>query len=307
MTKIVPRPKARHEIVKSRRLGESGTIPKDTGAPGDAFGGTQKLSGDAKSIDTTAATAYEEHLVTKIFGPWAERVVELAAPAPGEAVLDIACGTGARLAAPRVQPGGRVAGLDNDPGMIEVARRLAAERKFDIAWHCDSALALPFTDATFDLCLCLQGPQFVSDPLIGLREIHRVLKTGGRLAASFWAPIEHNKGHHALAQALEKQGLAPALRPFSLGDPEKAQALFTEAGFRTIALRSEEREASFPSVAAFIAGIAAGAPATRHALAQLDVSRKQEFHADVENILEPFAAPDGLRLPTRSNIVIAEP
>jgi len=267
------------------------------------------LSGGARSIDTTAATAYEEHLVAKVFGPWAERVVDLAAPAPGEAVLDVACGTGAgaRLAVSRVMPGGRVVGLDNDPGMVEVARRLAARRKIDVVWHCESALTLPFADATFDLCLCLQGPQFLSDPLAGLTNIRRVLRTTGRLAASFWASIEHNKGHHALAQALEKQDLAPALRPFSLGDPGTARALFTEAGFRTVALRTEEREADFPSVAAFIEGIAAGAPATRHALAQLSDHRKQDFVADVGKILEPYAGPDGLRLPTRSHIVIAEP
>ena len=38
------------------------------------------MSASARSIDTTAATAYEEHLVTKVFGPWAEKVVDLAAP-----------------------------------------------------------------------------------------------------------------------------------------------------------------------------------------------------------------------------------
>ncbi len=267
------------------------------------------MSGDARSNDTTAATAYEEHLVSKVFGPWAERVIDIAAPAPGEAVLDIACGTGAgaRLAVSRVMPGGRVAGLDNDPGMIEVARRLAAQEKIDVAWHCESALAMPFADATFDLCLCLQGPQFVSDPLAGLNEIHRVLKARGRLAASFWASIEHNKGHYALAQALEKQGLAPALRPFSLGDPGKARTLIEEAGFRIVSLRTEEREACFPSIAAFIEGIAAGAPATRHALAQLGDHRKQGFVADVEKYLEPYAGPDESKLPTRSHIVVAEP
>ncbi len=267
------------------------------------------MSGGARSIDTTAATAYEEHLVAKVFGPWAKRLVDIAAPAPGEAVLDICCGTGAgaRLAASRVMPGGRVVGLDNDPAMVEVARRLAAKRKIDVEWHCESALALPFADAAFDLCLCLQGLQFLSDPLAGLIDIRRVLKTTGRLAASFWASIEQNMGHHALARALEKQDLAPALRPYSLGDPGKARALFAEAGFRTFALRSEEREVSFPSVAAFIEGIAAGAPATRHALAQLGDDRKQDFVADVEKILKPFVGPDGLRLPTRSHIVVAEP
>jgi hypothetical protein len=39
----------------------------------------------------------------------------------------------------------------------------------------------------------------------------------------------------------------------------------------------------------------------------LDDSRKQAFAADVEYILEPFAVPGGVRLPTRSHIVIAEP
>ncbi len=274
-----------------------------------SIAGGNKLAGGAPNIDTTAATAYEEHLVTRIFGPWAERVVDIAGPAPGEAVLDICCGTGAgaRLAVPRVMPGGRVVGLDNDPGMVEVARRLAAKRRIDVEWHCESALALPFADATFDLCLCLQGPQFLSDPLAGLTNILRVLRATGRLAASFWASIEHNKGHHALAQALEKQDLAPALRPFSLGDPGKARALIEEAGFRIVSLVTEEREASFPSITAFIEGIAAGAPATRHALAQLGDDRKQGFIADVEKFLEPYAGPDESRLPTRSHIVVAEP
>ncbi len=267
------------------------------------------MSIGAPGIDTAAATAYEEHLVARLFGPWAERVVDIAAPAPGEAVLDICCGTGAgaRFAAPRVMPGGRVVGLDNDPGMIEVARRLAAKRKFDVEWHCQSALALPFADATFDLCLCLQGPQFIPEPLTGLTEIRRVLRATGRLAASIWASIEHNKGHYALARALEKQDLSPALRPFSLGDPEKVRALFSEAGFRTVELRTEDRETSFPSVAAFIAGVAAGAPATRHALAKLGDDSKQDFTADVEKFLEPFTGPGGLILPTRGHIVVAEP
>ncbi len=267
------------------------------------------MSVGAPGIDTTAAVAYEEHLVARVFAPWARRVVDMAAPVPGEAVLDICCGTGvgARLAAPRVMPGGRVVGLDNDPGMLEVARRLAAEENIDVAWHCESAVALPFADATFDLCLCLQGPQFIPEPLTGLTEIRRVLRATGRLAASLWASIEHNKGHYALARALERQGVAPALRPFSLGDPDKARALFGAAGFRTVALRTEEREAGFPSVAAFIEGVAAGAPATRHALAQLGDDRKQDFTADVEKFLEPFTGPGGLILPTRAHIVVAEP
>ncbi len=267
------------------------------------------MTDDGRHIDTAAAEAYENYLVSRIFGPWAERVVELAAPLPGEAVLDAACGTGAgaRIAGPRVLPGGTVAGVDNDAGMIEVARRLAAGSGIDVDWRLESALALPFGDGSFDLCLCLQGPQFLSDPGAGLAELRRVLRPAGRLAASFWCAIEHNKGHFALAQALETRGIAPATRPFSLGDAGEARALFAGAGFKDVALWTEEAEARFPSVSAFIDGVAAGAPATRHALARLADGDRRDFADHVADILAPFTDADGLTLPTRCHIVVARP
>ncbi len=263
----------------------------------------------AQRIDTGAAEAYEAHLVPRLFGPWAERALEIAAPHKGEVVLDAACGTGigARLAAPRVQPGGRVVGIDSDPGMIEVARRLAGTAGAAIEWHCQSALALPFEAGAFDLCLCLQGPQFFAEPARGLGELRRVLKPSGRLVATMWCPIERNTGHHALAQALERQGVAPALKPFSLGQPEALEALFADCGFHIAKLRTEDRAAEFPSVEAFIKGVAAGAPATRHALAQLADDRRQAFVVDVERILEPCRSRGSLRLATCSHLVLATP
>jgi len=256
-----------------------------------------------------AAEAYEHHLVSKIFGPWAALAVDLAAPQPGEAVLDAACGTGlgVRLAAPCALPAGRLVGVDNDPGMVSVARQIAERDGILAEWHCESVLQLPFADATFDLCLCLQGPQFVSDPAAGLVEMRRVLKPSGRLTATMWCAMEHNKGHYALAQALERQGLTPAARPFSLGEPDEVRALMRQAGFGKVELQVEERQATFPSVEAFIAGVAAGAPATRHALAQLAEDSKQQFNEDVEAILKPYIIENGVTLPTRAHLISATP
>ncbi|TDI55434.1 MAG: methyltransferase domain-containing protein [Alphaproteobacteria bacterium] len=256
-----------------------------------------------------AAEAYEHHLVPPIFGPWAALAVDLAAPKPGEAVLDAACGTGigVRLAAPCVLAAGRLAGVDNDPGMVSVARQIAGRDGITADWRCESVLQLPFADATFDLCLCLQGPQFISDPAGGLVELRRVLKSSGRLIATMWCAIEHNKGHYALAQALERQGLAPATRPFSLGDSEEVRTLMQQAGFGKVELQAQERQATFPSVEAFVAGVAAGAPATRHALAQLTEDSKQQFVMDVEAILQPYVNKNGVTLPTRAHLIFATP
>jgi hypothetical protein len=48
-------------------------------------------------LEESGAEAYERYLVPLLFGPGAEYLVELAAPEPGERVLDVACGTGIAL------------------------------------------------------------------------------------------------------------------------------------------------------------------------------------------------------------------
>jgi ubiquinone/menaquinone biosynthesis C-methylase UbiE len=85
------------------------------------------MSAENQSIDTATAEAYERHMVPGMFAHWAERVIGVVAPQPGDQVLDMACGTGigARIAARFVGPTGKVVGVDMDPGVIEVARRLA--------------------------------------------------------------------------------------------------------------------------------------------------------------------------------------
>ena len=71
-----------------------------------------------------AAKAYEKALVTTLFGPWASRAVEVAKPMPGEAILDLACGTGIglRLMSPLVGVTGKIISVDNDPAMLTVPK-----------------------------------------------------------------------------------------------------------------------------------------------------------------------------------------
>ncbi|MDH3229305.1 MAG: methyltransferase domain-containing protein [Alphaproteobacteria bacterium] len=263
------------------------------------------------AVDTAAAQAYEDHLVGALFGPWAQRVVDLGAPQRGETVLDVACGTGigARLAGPRVAPGGRVVSADSDAGMVTVAERMAAAAGLpaDVTfeWHAAPAEAPVVAHGSVDLCLCMQGPQFVADPPAAMAMIRRALKPGGRLAASMWSVIADNKGHYALAQALEARGLAPAAKPFSLGDPETARALVADAGLDILSFETADHLAAFASVRAFVNGVAAGAPATRFALAQLSDADREAFVADVERLLAPHQQADGIALPTRAHLVLA--
>lgn len=74
--------------------------------------------------------AYERLLVPAFFASCAEQLLELAPVAPGQRVLDVACGTGivARLASAQAGAGGTVVGVDTNAGMIDVARTVAAGR-----------------------------------------------------------------------------------------------------------------------------------------------------------------------------------
>lgn len=134
------------------------------------------------------AEAYEEFFIPALIKEWASRVIEAARIQPGDKVLDVACGTGivARTAAQRVGSGGTVAGLDRNPGMPEIARRMAT----GIDWRQGEAESLPYSDETFDAVVCQFGLMFFSDRSLALREMMRVPANKGRLALTVWDRLE---------------------------------------------------------------------------------------------------------------------
>ena len=119
--------------------------------------------------------------------PPAASLVDFAGIRPGEAVLDVACGTGV-VAVTAGQRGARVRGLDLSPVLLEDARRNAALVKADIEFREGDAEALPYKDGEFDVVLSQFGHMFAPRPDVALREMLRVLKPGGRIAFSTWPP-----------------------------------------------------------------------------------------------------------------------
>ena len=106
------------------------------------------------------------------------RLAASAAVRPGDRVLDAACGTGDLAVAGLRAGAASVTGVDFSPRMLERARRKAPA----ITWVEGDLLALPFADASFDAATIGFGIRNVSDLELGLRELRRVLRPGGRLA-----------------------------------------------------------------------------------------------------------------------------
>src|SRR4051812_19124349 len=121
-----------------------------------------------------------------------ERVLALARVAPGDRVLELACGAGG-LGLAAAECAGEVVLSDVAPAMVEIAAARARERELDnveaLALDLD-AIAQP--DASYDVVLCREGLMFAADPAHAAREIARVLRPGGRVGLAVWGPRERN-------------------------------------------------------------------------------------------------------------------
>lgn len=107
---------------------------------------------------------------------WRKAVVRAVGAEPGQALLDLASGTGTS-AIPFADGGAKVVCCDFSLGMLSVGK----ERRPDLNFVAGDGMRLPFADASFDAVTISFGLRNVSDPTVVLSEMARVTKPGGRM------------------------------------------------------------------------------------------------------------------------------
>jgi demethylmenaquinone methyltransferase / 2-methoxy-6-polyprenyl-1,4-benzoquinol methylase len=114
---------------------------------------------------------------------WRQRAAARAELSPGDSALDVCCGTGdlALELAGQVSPGGHVVGCDFSEPMLDLAREKASARQAaGLRFEWADALQLPYDGERFDAVTVGFGVRNLADLDVGLREMGRVLKPGGR-------------------------------------------------------------------------------------------------------------------------------
>jgi SAM-dependent methyltransferase len=165
---------------------------------------------DADAFDAFEAAGWEEKAAAyeRLFGDIAGRVVEplleAAAVGAGTRVLDVATGPG-WVAARAAERGASVVGVDVAEAMIARARSARPDLDFRLA----DAHDLPFADASFDALVSNFAIMHLSRPERAMAEFARVLRPGGRLALTAWAPPSEHRLVGVFLDALAQARAAP--------------------------------------------------------------------------------------------------
>lgn len=188
-----------------------------------------------------------------------EWMLDFSRPAPGERVLEVACGAGrvGLRAAAAVGPEGSVACSDFSESMVAASREAAEQlNQSNIEAVVLDAMAPSWTDEPFDVVLCRFGLMHMEDPAAVLRNARAALVPGGRLAVTVWGAGSENPWLMAiLAAVMDRVGAPPpppgTPGPFALGDEGALRAVIEASGFEQAAEERIEAEASFDSVDAW--------------------------------------------------------
>jgi ubiquinone/menaquinone biosynthesis C-methylase UbiE len=253
-----------------------------------------------------ATDSYESLWHAQLAGAQAE-LLACAALAPGEQVLDVACGTGlVSLAAARaVGPTGRVCGIDLSGQMVDAARRHAhAQQVPNVNFERMDAESLTVQEGGFDVALCALGLMYMPDPEQAMREMRRALRPGGRWAAAVWG--ERARCGWAPLFSIVDAEVATEVCPlfFRLGQEGALARLCADTPLshveqRRIAATLVYADADEACDAAFVAGPVA------LAWSRFDAVARARVRARYTEAIEPWRVGRGYRIPAEFVVVSA--
>jgi SAM-dependent methyltransferase len=264
----------------------------------------------AKFWNSPATRAWADHheSMDRLFGDVTEAALRIAAPQPGEHVLDIGCGGGTTVLelAARVGPGGHVVGADiSQHSVARLRERIAATGVRNAEVLVADVATHAFEAAGFDLAFSRLGVMFFGDPTAALANVRRAMKPGGRLAFAVFRTAAENPFSIDPFRAVRH--LLPSFVPpgpdepgmFSWADPARVHALLEDANFGNVSLTPLDPVMRFagPGGATDAAELAMMVGHVSRALAGAEPKRREAVRSTLIGFFQRHDGPDGVTLP----------
>ncbi len=253
-------------------------------------------------VGSDAPSSYQAH-VRRFMEPFVDALINATVTA-GDAVLDVACGTGfaTRAAAAVAGSGSRVEGSDLNPAMLAHARSVAHSSGANLNWSEASALDLPFENDEFDAVICQQGLQFFPDPAAGVGEMARVDRGGGRIGATVWSASMDSPFLHLETEMLAHHG-GGAQAGFSASQ-DQLKDWFKAGGADRVEIERIVVEVDLPPVLSYVPDHLKALPWSAGFFALPD-EQQQTALAELDAALAEYRTVDGIRVPFSSYLVTA--
>jgi SAM-dependent methyltransferase len=215
----------------------------------------------------------------------------------GVRVLDVATGPGSVAAAAR-RRGALVLGLDFSPAMVALARRLHP----DLEFREGDAEALPFPDRSFDAVVNNFGMLHLGRPERALAEAHRVLRPGGRVGFTVWAPPDAAVAFGIVLDAIGRHGRLDAPIPpgppfFRFSDPAECRRALRGAGFADPDVARVAQVWRFPSLDALMDVMEGSTVRTAALLRAQAPAARDAIRREVREAVRAYQRGEGVELP----------
>ena len=238
-------------------------------------------------------------------------LLDRAALKPGEAVLDIGCGSGATSleAVRQVGPEGRVIAFDIAPAFVARVAERAGDHA-NVATMQGDAEHHDFAGFRCDVILSLFGMMFFQDRVSAFRNVGSALSPGGRLVFATWAGPQHNPWFTVPGRSLAEtfpdmpkpDPNAPG--PMSFADSDMVMTLLSETGFTEISAEEVDTHLTPVGAAADVAAMMMAVGPVPEAIARFapDGDESALMDAIAERMSDgygSFHTDDGIRVPAR--------
>ncbi|MBW3536125.1 MAG: class I SAM-dependent methyltransferase [Gemmatimonadetes bacterium] len=259
---------------------------------------TQDLEQTRAGWDSIA-TGYDA-LVTPTHWWIAEEGLRRAGLRRGMRVLDVAAGSGG-LSIPAARMGARVLATDLAPEMLRgLEARARREGLAEVEVRAMDGHALELDDDTFDMAGSQFGVMLFPDMPLGVREMARVTRPGGRvLVHAYGDPREVEflsfflDAAHAAVPGFQGPPLDPPPLPFQLRDPERLREVLSDAGLTEIRVETVPETLEFESATAMLDWLATSNPIGAMLVGGFDEAQRVDVRDALERSLRERAAGDG--------------